>query len=103
MNPLPSPTRNPSSKLLDFRYLYIMKTIVHINQHNIRSNATKGTDVPVITVKTYKDNTYAKEVIIYGQDGLECARVIYSPDKPLSCGARVWIETTCKVSAIQEK
>lgn len=21
------------------------------------------------------------------------ARVVYSPDKPLSCGARVWIET----------
>ena len=81
-------------------YLYTVKSIIHINQHNIRSNATKGTDKPVITVKTYKSNTYAKEVIIYGQDGLECARVVYSPDKPLSCGARVWIETTCKVSAL---
>jgi hypothetical protein len=25
--------------------------------------------------------------------GVECARVVYSPDKPLSCGAKVWIET----------
>lgn len=74
--------------------------MIHVNQHNIRSNATKGTDRHVLTVKTYKSNAYTNEVIIYGQDGLECARVIYSPDKPLSCGARVWIETQCKVELV---
>lgn len=73
-----------------------MKTIIHVNQHNIRANA-KGADLPVITCKNYKKNTYANEVIIYGQDGKEAARVVYSPDKPLSCGARVWIETKNKV------
>ena len=25
--------------------------------------------------------------------GKEVARVVYSPHKPLSCGARVWVET----------
>jgi len=25
------------------------------------------------------------------------AKVIYSPDKPLSCGAKVWIETESEV------
>jgi hypothetical protein len=25
--------------------------------------------------------------------------VIYSPDKPLSCGAKVWIETTAPIWA----
>ena len=43
---------------------------------------------PVITVKTYKSNTYGHQVHILG----EC-KVVYSPDKPLSCGAKVWIET----------
>jgi hypothetical protein len=69
-----------------------MKTIIHVNQHNIKANA-KGEQRPVLTCKNYKSNTYANEAIIYGQDGLPAAKIIYSPDKPLSCGAKVWIET----------
>jgi hypothetical protein len=33
-------------------------------------------------------------------DGKVVARVVYSPDKPLSCGARVWIETEADVEII---
>ena len=51
-----------------------------------------GTKDPVITVKTSKSNQYGHEVIIHGM-----AKVIYSPDKPLSCGAKVWIETESEV------
>jgi hypothetical protein len=69
-----------------------MKTIIHVNQHAIKRNAKNMTSEPVLTVKTYKDNTYASEVSIEGP-----SRVVYSPDKPLSCGARVWIETQSKV------
>jgi len=25
------------------------------------------------------------------------SRVVYSPDKPLSCGAKVWVETEAEV------
>ena len=74
-----------------------MKTIIHVNQHIIKSNARNGDSEPVLTCKTYKSNDYAHEAIIYGQDGLEAARIIYRPDKPLSCGAKVWIETTNRV------
>ena len=74
-----------------------MKTIIHVNQHKIKSNRKNGTEEPVLTCKTYKTNDYAHEVIIYGQDGLEAARVVYSPHKALPCGARVWIETQNKV------
>jgi hypothetical protein len=69
-----------------------MKTIVHVNQHVIKSNLKSGEVDPVLTVKTYKTNTYAHEVEITGP-----CKVIYSPDKPLSCGARVWIETQSEV------
>jgi hypothetical protein len=69
-----------------------MKTIVHVNQHVIKSNLKSGEVDPVLTVKTYKTNTYAHEVEIMGP-----CKVIYSPDKPLSCGARVWIETQSEV------
>ena len=69
-----------------------MKKKIHINMHVIRSNKKNGTNDPVITVKTYKSNTYGHEVDILGN-----SKVVYSPDKPLSCGARVWIETDGEV------
>lgn len=73
-----------------------MKTIVHVNQHAIRRNIKAETPEPVLTVKTYKSNTYAHEVSIEG-----ASRVVYSPHKPLSCGARVWIETESPVTIIK--
>lgn len=69
-----------------------MKKIIHINQHVIRSNSKTGEREPVITVKTYKDNNYAHEVYVDGP-----CKIVYSPDKPLSCGAKVWIETQAEV------
>jgi hypothetical protein len=77
-----------------------MKTVIHINQHIIKSNAKKNESFPVITCKTYKSNDYGREVILYGQDGKESAKVVYSPDKPLKCGAKVWIETINKINII---
>ncbi len=69
-----------------------MKTIIHVNQHVIKANRLNGENNPVLTVKTYKSNTYAHEVQILGP-----SKIVHSPDKPLSCGARVWIETECEV------
>tara|TARA_R110000824_G_scaffold45333_1_gene131164 strand:+ start:141 stop:374 length:234 start_codon:yes stop_codon:yes gene_type:complete len=77
-----------------------MKTVIHVNQHIIKSNAKRNEREPVLTCKTYKANDYAHEVSIYGQDGEIAAKVIYSPDKPLSCGAKVWIETQNKIETI---
>ncbi len=73
-----------------------MKKIIHVNQHKIRANKD-GKNRAVLTCKTYKSNEYAHEAIIYGQDGKKAAKIIYSPNKPLSCGARVWIETDNEV------
>jgi hypothetical protein len=70
-----------------------MKTLIHVNQHVIKANAKNGDNNPVLTVKTYKSNDYAHSVNILDANGNVVARVVYSPDKPLSCGARVWIET----------
>jgi hypothetical protein len=73
-----------------------MKTIVHVNQHVIKSNRKNQVEDPVLTVKTYKDNRYAHEVEILGP-----SKIIYSPDKPLSCGAHVWIETEAEVVVLR--
>tara|TARA_R110001632_G_scaffold178946_1_gene298746 strand:+ start:116 stop:553 length:438 start_codon:yes stop_codon:yes gene_type:complete len=69
-----------------------MKTRIHVNQHNIRANA-KGADLPVLTVKTYKENVKCNRVAVHGP-----STVVYSPDKPLSCGAKVWVETEAEVT-----
>ncbi len=69
-----------------------MKTKIHVNQHIIKRNAKTGEREPVLTCKTYKENTYGHEVCIKGP-----SKVVYRPDKPLSCGAKVWIETESEV------
>ena len=73
-----------------------MKTIIHVNQHVIKANRRDGKTDPVLTVKTYKSNTYASEVAINGP-----SQIVYSPHKPLSCGAHVWIETQAEVEIIK--
>ena len=73
-----------------------MKTRIHVNQAIIKSNRKNNEDKPVLTVKTYKSNTYAKEVEIQGN-----SKVIYSPNNPLSCGAEVWVETESEVNIVK--
>ena len=69
------------------------KKIIHVNQHVIRRNRVNGTTEPVITVKAGRVNMYGSSVRIDGP-----AEVVYRPDAPLKCGARVWIETTSAVT-----
>jgi len=75
--------------------------VIHVNQHVIRRNLKTGEREPVLTCKTYKSNDYAHEAEILDKEGNPVAKIIYSPDKPLSCGARVWIETQNKVNIIR--
>jgi len=65
---------------------------IHVNQHVIRRNTKTGEREPPVTVKTSRANYRAESVRIEG-----VSDVIYSPDRALSCGARVWIETRAPV------
>ena len=47
----------------------------------------------MLTVKTYKSNTYGHTATINGP-----SEVVYRPQKPVGCGARVWIETKAEVA-----
>jgi hypothetical protein len=83
------------------------KKVIHVNMHKIRSNNKTGNREPVLTVKGHKQkkngqfnkphqaNDYCHEAVIDGP-----CKVIYSPDNPLSCGARVWIETESDVICV---
>jgi hypothetical protein len=86
------------------------KTIIHVNQHEIKKNRKNGTVNPVLTVKIGSNarkangtNIYANEAIIRDSAGKEVARVVYRPSKPLSCGAHVWIETYTDVETSSKK
>lgn len=68
------------------------KTICHVNQHVIKANGKTGARNPVLTIKQGRRNRYAHEVEILGP-----SRLVYRPDRPLPCGARVWIETYAEV------
>jgi hypothetical protein len=65
---------------------------IHVNQHTIRANASVDKKMPPLSVKTYNSNTLCYEVTVLGP-----SKIVYSPDKPLSCGAKVWIETEAEV------
>lgn len=67
-------------------------TRIHVNQHVIRKNKKTGEREPVLTVKRGRSNTYCHSAHILGP-----SVVMYSPDCPLACGARVWVETRSPV------
>ena len=65
---------------------------IHVNQHIIRRNVKTDADEPAITVQ-YKGTSYvARNLIIDGPSTL-----VQRMHKPLSCGARIWVETRAEV------
>ena len=65
---------------------------IHVNTHRLRANARIDTPEPVITVKTWKSNHYGFRAAVLGP-----STVVYRPEKPLSCGAVLWVETRAPV------
>ena len=62
--------------------------IIHINRNIIQSNSKHGTKTPVVRIQEGNKQRYCMEVNIKGP-----SRLVYRPDQPLSCGAKLWIET----------
>ena len=71
---------------------------IHVNQHVIKANAKNGENNPIFTIKQGGKNTYAFNVKVVGE-----MELVYSPDKPLSCGAKVWIETKGDITIDNKK
>jgi hypothetical protein len=60
---------------------------IHINRHVIAANAKHGrTDPPISVVRKGRTTRHATVEIIGN------SRIVYSPHKPLHCGAKLWIE-----------
>ena len=76
------------------------RTVIHVNQHRIKSNHKTGARQNVLTVKDWKQNRKSNSVQILDARGEVVAEVVYRPDKPLACGARVWIQTYSEVIVV---
>ena len=69
---------------------------IHVNKHIIGANRKHGRNDAPLTCKVGKENLKGHRVQVNGP-----SIIIHSPDKPLSCGAKVWIETHASV-AVEE-
>lgn len=71
------------------------KIYISICKNTILSNLKNGTDNPPIRVSQGKHGKPQRchEYVFKDGDG----RVVYSPDKPMPWGARVWIEVSGKI------
>jgi hypothetical protein len=72
--------------------------IIHINRNIIQRNAKRGEQEPVVRFEENGKVTYCMEVIIKGP-----SRMVYRPDKPRPCGAKLWIETEADVELVGVK
>ncbi|MDF2435406.1 MAG: hypothetical protein JWP44_5037 [Mucilaginibacter sp.] len=76
-----------------------MKKFIHVNQHVIKHNNKYDNTLQACRVQygKYGPSRYCKEVTIKGE-----SKLVYSPDKPLPCGAKLWIECDDDVELIGE-
>lgn len=68
---------------------------LHVDQHVIKANRKNGTELPPLTVQLSDGSLKCKHARIAGPSEL-----VYRPEKPLSCGARIWIETKAAVEVV---
>lgn len=68
---------------------------IHVNQHIVRANIKADTDEPSCTVQWRGKSYVGRDVVIRGP-----STVMQRMQKPLSCGARIWIETRCEVEIL---
>ena len=68
---------------------------IHVDQHRIRGNIHLSPDkrLAPITVRTSQGVFKGNVVEVLDDQGNVVCKFIYGNDNPLSCGARLWVET----------
>ena len=72
-------------------------SIIHIFKQKLDRDRKDNTNSPVIVVKQGSRSTYCHSAFIDG-----ASRIVYQPENPLSCGARLWIEVAANVNVKTE-
>ena len=70
-----------------------MKRLIHINRNVIQHNAKYNKTLPVCRIQEGKKTRYGQEVEIHGP-----SKMVYKPESPLRCGAKLWIETESDIT-----
>lgn len=68
---------------------------IHVNQHIIKHNFKNQLDAPACTVQWKGKSYVGRDVAIKGE-----STVKQRMTAPLSCGARIWIETRAEVELL---
>lgn len=69
---------------------------VVVNKHVVKANLKNDARDPVLSVQQSDSITYGNRVDIIHK-GEVVATLMYRPEKPLKCGASVWLECRCDV------
>ena len=72
-------------------------SIIHIWKQKLDRDRKENTNSPVIAVRQGSRTKYCHSAVINGP-----SRIIYQPESPLSCGARLWIEVAANVNVTAE-
>lgn len=76
------------------------QTYITINKHKILGNLKHGKNDPPIRVARTKS---AKPIYGHGVQVHGPVEILYMPDEPLKCGARVYLRTKAEVTIWTEK
>ena len=68
---------------------------IHVNQHIVKANIKASTDEPTCTVQWKGKSYVGRDIVVKG-----VSTVIQRMNKPLSCGARIWVETRAEVEIL---
>jgi hypothetical protein len=68
---------------------------IHVKQHIIKANVSNQTDDHAVTVQWKGKSYIGRDVVIRG-----ASQVKQRMQVPLSCGARIWIETVAEVEIL---
>ena len=74
-----------------------MSIRIHVNVNVIRWNKKHNNTLPACRVEFGGKTSYCKEVKILGP-----SQMVYRPERPLACGAKLWIETDASIQLIGE-
>ena len=66
---------------------------LHVDRRVMAQNKKAGTEKPALTIQSSSGPVKARFAIVHGPSVF-----IQRDSKPLSCGARAWIETHAKVT-----
>lgn len=68
---------------------------IHVNKHIIAANGKRGTNDPAITIQTSAGSINCRTIAWSGMSIMK-----HDQQNPLSCGAKVWIETSCALDFV---